>query len=111
MNAFLALAMAVAGIAGGLHGVVHVGPIRPVCTANEPCDRPAQVTIVFTRRGVGKRVRSDGDGRYRIALAPGIYAVSTVERIGIRPNITPRLVKVRPGHVDRLDFSIDTGIR
>jgi hypothetical protein len=51
------------------------------------------------------------NGRYRALLTPGIYRVSTLERIGIDRNIRPRNVKVRRGHVDRLDFFIDTGIR
>jgi len=37
--------------------------------------------------------------------------VSTVERIGITPNIRPHAVHVRRAYNDRLDFSIDTGIR
>jgi hypothetical protein len=44
-------------------------------------------------------------------LSPGLYTVATLERIGIGRNITPHAVHVRRGHVDRLDFSIDTGIR
>lgn len=98
-------------VTSGLQGVVYKGPVRPVCSVDEPCDAPARVTLVFTRYARSVRVRSAGNGRYRALLAPGIYRVSTVERIGIGRNIRPANVKVRRGHIDRLDFFIDTGIR
>jgi hypothetical protein len=96
---------------GGLWGVVRKGPTTPVCRADVPCDAPAQVTLVF-RRGVTvvARGRSDPDGRYRISIPPGYYAVRTQPKIGFGA-IRPLNVHVRAGHFDRLDFSIDTGIR
>ena len=96
----------------GLYGVVRKGPITPVCRIGQPCDAPAQVTLVFSRAGRDvSRTRSGADGRYRVVLTPGYYAVRTVERIGVARNIRPRNVHVRAGHFDQLDFSIDTGIR
>jgi hypothetical protein len=95
----------------GLYGVVHKGPIMPVCRADVPCDAPAQVTLVFTRAGkVVARARSDAEGRYRVALPAGYYVVRTNPRIGFGV-IRPLNVHVRKGHFDRLNFSIDTGIR
>jgi hypothetical protein len=107
----MAVLVAIAVLVGGLHGVVTKGPTMPVCRVGQPCSAPAQVTLVFRRPGHVYRTRSGSDGSYRVRLPAGIYAVSTVERIGISPNIRPRNVKVRTGHDDRLDFSIDTGIR
>jgi hypothetical protein len=98
-------------VLGGLHGMVTKGPTQPVCRQGEPCSGPAQVTLLFKRRGHTYRTRSAADGTYRISLPTGIYTVSTVEKIGIYPNIRPTNVKVRARHDDRLDFSIDTGIR
>jgi len=96
----------------GLYGIVKKGPIAPVCRPGVPCDAPVQVTLVFSRSGSDvARARSSAEGRYRIRLPAGYYSVRTVERIGIDRNIRPRNVHVRLGHVDRLDFSIDTGIR
>ncbi len=119
MGALVAAVLAVSG----LHGFVHKGPTMPVCRAGEPCDAPAQVTLLF-RRSVFRAgtlvpvtgaprvsVRSDATGRYRIVLRPGYYTVSTAERIGITRNLRPHAVHVRRGHVDRIDFAIDTGIR
>jgi hypothetical protein len=96
----------------GFYGVVRKGPITPVCRLGIACDAPVQVTLVFSRSGSDvARTRSSTEGRYRIALPAGYYAVRTVERIGIDHSIRPRNVHVRSDHVDRLDFSIDTGIR
>ena len=103
--------VALAVLLSGFHGVVTKGPTMPVCRVGEPCSAPAQVTLLFRRAGHTFRTRSTADGRYRITLAPGYYTVSTVERIGITPNIRPHAVHVRRAHVDHLDFSIDTGIR
>jgi hypothetical protein len=100
-----------ATVVSGLQGVVYKGPIRPVCSVEEPCDAPTHVTLIFTRYGKSVRVPSAANGRYRALLVPGIYRVTTLERIGISRNIRPQNVKVRRGHVDRLDFFIDTGIR
>ncbi len=107
----MAVLTALAILFGGLHGVVTKGPTTPVCHVGRPCDAPAQVTLVFRRLGHVYRTRSAADGSYRIRVPAGIYAVTTVERIGILRNIRPRNVKVRAGHTDRLDFRIDTGIR
>ena len=95
----------------GLYGVVRKGPIMPVCRADVPCDGPARVMLVFTRAGkVAARARSDAGGHYRVALPPGYYVVSTDPRIGFGV-IRPLNVHVRKSHFDRINFSIDTGIR
>jgi hypothetical protein len=107
MQVFLAALVA----AAGLQGFVHKGPIGGPCRVGQPCAAPAQVTLVFRRAGHTYRTRSTATGRYRILLAPGYYTVTTAERIGVARNIRPRAVHVRRAHIDRLDFSIDTGIR
>jgi hypothetical protein len=100
--------------ANGLHGTVYRGPITPVCTLNEPCEAPAPgVTLLFTRGGktVGK-TKSRPDGTYRILIAASIYVVVSDQRgPGRERSPFPARVKVRRGHVDKLDFRIDTGIR
>ncbi len=109
MQALLAIVTTVAG----LHGFVTKGPTMPVCRVGVPCTAPAQVTLLFrnTRTARTFRTRSTPKGAYRIILAPGSYTVTTVERIGIGRGLTPRAVHVRTHHNDRLDFTIDTGIR
>jgi hypothetical protein len=98
-------------LAAGLHGTVTKGPTTPVCRTDRPCSAPAQVTLLFRRAGRVHRVRSTPTGAYRIALPAGYYTVTTAERIGITRNIRPARVHVRRGHVDTIDFQIDTGIR
>jgi hypothetical protein len=108
------LLLAVVVAVSGLQGLVTKGPTTPVCRVGRPCTAPAQVTLLFRRTlPVARtyRARSGADGRYRIVLPPGFYTVSTVEKIGLARNIRPVRVHVRTAHVDRLDFSIDTGIR
>jgi hypothetical protein len=105
------LVATIAIVVSGLHGTVTKGPTMPVCRVGQPCSAPAQVTLVFRRAGRVYSTRSSAAGRYRIVLPSGYYTVTTVERIGITRNIRPHAVHVRRGHVDRLDFSIDTGIR
>ena len=107
----MAVLLAAAALVSGLHGLVTKGPTMPVCRQGESCSAPVQVTLLFHRAGHTYRTRSGRDGRYRIVLAPGFYTVTTVEHVGIGRNIAPRAIHVRRGHVDRLDFSIDTGIR
>jgi hypothetical protein len=98
-------------LASGLHGTVTKGPTTPVCRAGQPCSAPVQVTLVFRRAGRVYRARSTAAGVYRIALPAGYYTVATAQRIGITPNIRPARVHVRAGHLDAIDFRIDTGIR
>jgi len=122
MRAFLALAAAVvassAGAAtgtssSGLRGLVTRGPITPVCVAGQPCSEPAKnVTLVFSRNGrVVRRVRTNDQGRYRVALTPGLYAVRLTPKPRIGRGLEPVRVRVMRARFRRVDFSIDTGIR
>ena len=93
------------------------GPIAPVCAVGQPCDAPAKdVTLVFSRNGeVVRRTKTNDKGRYRVALAPGLYSVRLgkaqrqVQRIG--RGLQPTRVRVLADRFRRVDFSIDTGIR
>ena len=96
-----------AATGGGLYGVVMRGPVTPVCTADAPCDAPAAgVTLIFVRNGaVVARAITAHDGRYRVVLGPGTYAVRGPKRM------TPVSAMVLAGRMGRLNFTIDTGIR
>jgi hypothetical protein len=100
---------ALAALLGGLSGVVTHGPTTPVCRANVPCSAPsAYAALAFTRAGVTKRTRADAKGAYRIALAPGRYALQVQ---GARFSWRPKLVTVPRGRYARVDVFVDTGIR
>ena len=97
----------------GLRGIVTRGPIGPVCVAEQPCTEPApDVTLVFASGGhvVGKTT-TDGEGRYRIRLAPGLYRVSRTGEARLGRRMEPVQARVVLGRFARVDFSIDTGIR
>jgi hypothetical protein len=100
-----------AASAGGLHGTVRRGPTVPVCRPGAPCDGPApNVTLTFARAGLVRSTRTDAEGRYRITLPAGTYRVRTnTRRFGRIPR--PAKVEIRAGHSDKIDFTIDTGIR
>jgi hypothetical protein len=107
----MAVLLAAVAFVSGLQGIVTKGPTTPVCKQGQPCVAPVRATLVFHRARHTYRTRSRTDGHYRILLAPGYYTVTILERIGIGRGVVPRAVHVRLAHVDRLDFSIDTGIR
>jgi hypothetical protein len=120
MRAFFALAAAVvasstgaATSTSGLRGLVTRGPIAPVCAAGQPCSEPAKnVTLVFSRNGrVVRRARTNELGRYRVALAPGLYAVRLTPKPAVGRGLEPVRARVIRARFRRLDFSIDTGIR
>jgi len=114
----LSLPAASAGTTGsGLFGVVRKGPIRPVCQVGVPCDAPAQVTLSFSSTASSPiatkpvRIRTDKQGRYRIALEPGFYDVRSTVKVGFTKMPKPHAVHVRAGHWDKINFFFDTGIR
>ena len=120
MRTLAALAVAVAASStgaatssSGLRGLVTRGPITPVCVAGQPCSEPAKdLTLVFSRNGrVVRRTRTNDQGRYRVALAPGLYAVRITPRPSIGRGLEPVRARVMRARFRRLDFSIDTGIR
>jgi hypothetical protein len=121
----VAVALSVAAVAGfavsgaggsvprsGLYGVVTRGPITPVCREGVPCNGPAVgVTLRFLRAGREvARTRTGPQGRYRIALERGTYAVRTLQKMFGRVPAPARVV-VERGRFRRIDFFIDTGIR
>jgi hypothetical protein len=91
----------------GLRGMVVRGPVTPVCVAEQPCYAPAAgAVLAFSRNGAVVRTTVRSDGSYRVLLAPGLYTVRAVRR-----PLDPPTALVRRGHIGRVDFRIDTGIR
>jgi hypothetical protein len=99
---------------GTLAGLVTRGPITPVCAAEQPCDAPApNVILLFTRNGsvVGRALTNDL-GRYRVRLPAGSYNVLRPSASGpFDRKLEPNHAHVFSGRLNRVDFSIDTGIR
>jgi hypothetical protein len=114
LAAFVAVTSAGAATSSsGLRGIVTRGPIAPVCVAEQPCDGPARnVTLLFSRDGrVTRRTTTDEQGRYRVALAPGVYRVRLAMRQTVGREVEPSWARVAPNRFRRVDFSFDTGIR
>jgi hypothetical protein len=79
-----------------------------VCIAGRPCSKPAAgVVLTFSRAGrAAARATARANGSYRARLAPGLYAARASYG-----RLEPATVRVGPGAMRRVDFSIDTGIR
>ncbi len=108
----------VSATGSGLYGTVRKGPVKPVCQQGVPCDAPAQLTLAFSKTtpagasyGHQAVVRTDTQGRYRIALDPGFYDVRATKKVGMSRLPKPHAVHVRRGHWDRINLFFDTGIR
>jgi hypothetical protein len=103
-------APAAGGMTSGLKGTLTVGPLRPVCSVDQPCDGPAaNATLAFSRNGRTTRARTDAHGVYRVTLAPGWYAVRT--SVGIAHVPRPARARVLAGRYRVVNFFADTGIR
>jgi hypothetical protein len=119
--AFSALAAAVpAAVSGeGIHGRVVAGPTCPVETLPpDPKCAPTGVAahVRVYRRSDGHtvaQVRTRGDGRFRVRLRPGRYAVTARPVAGGRlPRCPPGIhATVHPGRYARVAIDCDTGIR
>src|SRR2546426_2803199 len=112
LGALLLAPLAPAGAQSGLRGLVTRSPITPVCMEGVPCSAPAKNTsLVFTRRGRTVTTRSGGDGRYRVALAPGTWSVRAagVPRIGT--GIPPSSVRVLARRLRVVNLAIDNRLR
>jgi hypothetical protein len=105
----LAFAPATGGATSGLRGLVTRGPTTPVCRVDQPCSEPAaHVKLTFVRAGRSWSVVTSAEGRYRIALVPGRYAVRIASA---RFGFSPTTATVPRGRVATVNFDIDTGIR
>jgi len=99
----------------GIRGTVLLGPTCPVETVESPCpDRPlADVEVQVLQGGdVVATVRSDGDGRFTVALDPGHYEMQAmVKEGGSGMSAKPVDVTVTSGEFADVNVPVDSGIR
>jgi len=99
----------------GVRGTVLLGPTCPVESMESPCpDRPlADVEVQVLQRGdVMVTVRSDGNGRFTVALEPGAYVLqAVVEEGGPAMSAKPVDVTVTSGAFADVTVPVDSGIR
>ena len=102
----------------GVSGLVHLGPQCAVETVDDPCeDKPAAnvpVTVFEQQPGesytAAREVASgttDGEGAFRIDVAPGTYIVTA--EAGMSCELMD--VSVTEGSYATVDVPCDTGIR
>jgi hypothetical protein len=107
-------AEAVASPQSGVRGIVLRGPTKPVCEEGIACTAPVpHLAIVFSRSGRDvARTVTTANGRFAVALVPGVYAVRSARPVGFAgKGLLPRVVRVLPERWTIVRFSIDTGIR
>ena len=99
----------------GIQGTVEVGPSCPVERLNSPCPpRPIAATVVV-RNSAGSEVtrfRSDANGQFRVALAPGTYTLVglAIGSSGM-PRPIPSTATVVAGTYTTVNVEYDSGIR
>ena len=99
----------------GITGQALVGPACPVVWEGGECpDAPYQATLtVLDARGVVVvRFETDGEGRFRVPLAPGEYRLRPETPAGKPfPIAGEQTFRVDPGAFTHLDILYDSGIR
>jgi hypothetical protein len=101
--------------ATGIEGVITVSPIRPgpikagsdVPTA---APLPNAVFTVGNEKGMVTSFTTDNEGRFRISLKPGHYAIVLAEHRFPRP-CGPFDVDVVSGKMTKVEWRCDTGMR
>jgi hypothetical protein len=101
---------ATGGTDSGLFGTVRISPATPVCRTGSTCSRPARgFRLVFVRNGGQVTATTDRNGRYRIRLERGRYAVRPGRTL--RRGLQPARATVPGGSFAKRDFTYDPGIR
>ena len=99
--------------ATGIEGVItiapiHPGPVREGVPSSAPL--PNAAFTVANEKGTVTSFTTDGQGRFRISLAPSRYQVSQSGKTGIR-RCGPFEVEVVAGKMTTVEWQCDTGMR
>ena len=98
----------------GIEGIItisptHGGPTRPGISDSKPL---ANATfIVENEKGAVASFVTDDHGQFRIALAPGHYAVSMKDQKPKIGRYGPFEADVAPGKMTRVAWACDSGMR
>ena len=115
MAACFSSAQTQSGSGTGLEGVITFGPTQagPI-RADALGSKPLANTTFVVENEKGAEVASfttDEQGRFRVSLAPGHYAVSKKGKKGGIGRYGPFDVDVRADQMTRVTWECDTGIR
>lgn len=101
----------------GVFGRALIGPTCPLYQPDLPpqCqDKPIQAEIIVTTQDRNQevgRIKTDKDGSYKIALAPGTYILETSpQKTGIARGM-PQSVTIEADKFTELNLHFDSGIR
>ena len=67
--------------------------------------------VVENKKGTATSFTTDDQGRFRISLAPGHYTVSLKDKKGGIGRYGPFDVDVVAGHMTKVEWQCDTGMR
>lgn len=98
----------------GVEGQVWIGPMCPVVQAGTECPDAPFAAVLEVENGAGRTVargESDGDGSFRIPLAPGDYVLVPQSGEGGMPWAEPVEVRVAAGEWTFVEVHYDSGIR
>lgn len=102
-------------VGSGVRGVVLSGPQCPVETIENPCpDLPVPGIVVRVSApdgSVATRTRTDAEGSFDVAVAPGEYLLQPVVESGGVTFSKPLRVSVPDGTFVEVTLQVDTGIR
>jgi hypothetical protein len=101
--------------ATGIEGVITVsptrpGPIRAGSDIPNAAPLPNALFTVGNEKGVVTSFTTDSEGRFRVSLKPGHYAVSLSENRFPRP-CGPFEVDVESGKMTTVEWRCDSGMR
>jgi len=115
MNAPASFAASDPDRSSGIEGTVTVSPIRPGpirkgSEAPNVAPLPNAVFSVANEKGMVTSFTTDGEGRFRLSLKPGHYAVSLSEYRFPRP-CGPFEIDVEAGKMTKVEWRCDSGMR
>jgi len=115
MSGTLSFAESDASRVTGIEGVVMVSPIRPGPTKKDSvvpnaAPLPNAIFTIANEKGTVTSFTTDGEGRFRISLNPGHYAVSLSENRFPRP-CGPFEIDIESGKMTKVEWHCDSGMR
>jgi hypothetical protein len=97
----------------GLEGQIRIGPTHGGPARQGVDDFKPLANTVFVVKQLDQIVASfetDGDGRFRVALAPGKYLVSKKNSRGRVGNYGPFEVEIPSGTIKKVHWDCDSGM-
>jgi hypothetical protein len=98
----------------GIEGVITIGPANPGPIRADAAGSMPLVNATFVvenKNGESTSFTTDGQGRFRVSLAPGHYKVSLQGRKTTIGRFDPFEAEVACGKITSVQWKCDSGIR